>query len=203
VILANGSWSVGLARAIGLELPIETVAAQVAFVSRPESLLGAAGHLTVIDRRTGIYVRPNGVAESLVGISQSARKPASPDAVQVTDSFPAAALRQLALSIPAFATQSVLRAHAGPLDVTPDRGALIGAVDGHDGLMVAVGMSGSGFKKAPAIGACIAELVVDGAARTAPITAFALSRFADGRPIISNDYLVGSSPQGTGQALIH
>jgi sarcosine oxidase subunit beta len=203
VILANGSWSVALVEPLGLNLPIESVGAQVAFVSRPDSLPGPAGHLTMIDRRTGIYARPNGRSETLVGLSQSARNVVSPDDTQVSASFPATALQQLALSIPAFVTQKVLRAHAGPLDVTPDHAALIGRVGGHDGLVLAVGMSGSGFKKAPAIGACVAELVVEGRARTASIDRFAPSRFAEDRPIVSNDYVVGTTAGGPGPVLVH
>jgi sarcosine oxidase subunit beta len=203
VILANGSWSVPLTESLGLDLPIESVGAQVAFVSRPDGLSGRGGHLTMIDRRTGIYARPNGRSETLVGLSQSARTIASPDDAEVLDSFPGTALHQLALSMPAFAAQKVLRAHAGPLDVTPDRCALIGRIEGCDGLVLAVGMSGSGFKKAPAIGACVAELVVEGKARTASIDEFALSRFAEGRPIVSNDYLLGSSMGGSGPVLVH
>jgi sarcosine oxidase subunit beta len=203
VILANGAWSVALVEALGLDLPIESVAAQVAFVSRPDGLAGAAGHLTIIDRRTGVYARPHGRSETLVGLSQSARTSVPPDDVQVSASFPAVAFQQLALSIPAFVTQRVLRAHAGPLDVTPDRAALIGRVEGRDGLVLAVGMSGSGFKKAPAIGACVAELVVEGKARTASIDGFAPTRFAEDRPIVSNDYVLGTTAGGSGPALVH
>ena len=203
VVLANGAWSMPLVQPLGIELSIAPVSAQVAFVSRPESLTGAAGHLTVIDRRTGIYCRPNGVAETLVGISQSARAISSPDEAAVASGFPALALQQLTETIPAFAGEKVLRAHAGPLDVTPDRCALIGPADGYDGLVLAVGMSGSGFKKAPATGACVAELIVEGKARTAPIDAFAPGRFAEGSPIVSNDYVLGTSAGGAGPALVH
>jgi hypothetical protein len=49
-------------------------------------------------------------------------------------------------------------------------------------------MSGSGFKKGPAVGACIAEMIVEGGARTAPVHAFRLSRFREGDPIVSQSY---------------
>lgn len=152
VILANGAWSAPLLTPVGIDLPIESVGAQVAFVSRPSTLRGVAGHLTMIDRRTGIYARPHGRAQTLVGVSQSARGITSPDSAEVLESFPADALRHLIMSMPGFVGEKVIRAHAGPLDVTPDRCALIGRVEGHEGLLLAVGMSGSGFKKSPAIG---------------------------------------------------
>jgi hypothetical protein len=54
-------------------------------------------------------------------------------------------------------------------------------------------MSGSGFKKAPAIGACMAELITHGAARTAPIHAFRPTRFAEGEPIQGVEYHLPAS----------
>jgi sarcosine oxidase len=45
---------------------------------------------------------------------------------------------------------------------TPDDTALLGAVPGMDGVVVAVGFSGHGFKMAPALGAVAADLAVDG-----------------------------------------
>jgi len=47
-------------------------------------------------------------------------------------------------------------------------------------LAVAAGFSGHGFMQGPAIGACLAELILDGAATTVDITPFRPSRFAEG-----------------------
>jgi len=55
-----------------------------------------------------------------------------------------------------------------------------------------VGMSGGGFKKAPAIGACMAELIVDGKASTAPIEPFRPTRFAEGEPLSGAEYTLPS-----------
>jgi glycine/D-amino acid oxidase-like deaminating enzyme len=51
------------------------------------------------------------------------------------------------------------------------------------GLYVAAGFSGMGFKISPAIGLVMSELVLDGRARTVDISAFRVSRFAEGQPI--------------------
>jgi len=50
-------------------------------------------------------------------------------------------------------------------------------------LYVAAGFSGMGFKISPAIGLVVSELILDGQARTVDISAFRVSRFAEGRPI--------------------
>ena len=60
---------------------------------------------------------------------------------------------------------------------------LAGRVDGIDGLYLATAFSGSGFKIAPAVGQCMAELVIEGRAKTVDIEAFRLRRFAEGRTV--------------------
>jgi glycine/D-amino acid oxidase-like deaminating enzyme len=62
-----------------------------------------------------------------------------------------------------------------------DRHAILGAVEGVDGLYLATAFSGSGFKIAPAVGQCMAELITEGAPKTVDIAAFGLRRFAEGR----------------------
>ena len=52
-----------------------------------------------------------------------------------------------------------------------DRHAILGGVDGIDGLYLATAFSGSGFKIAPAVGACMAELITEGRAKTVDIDA--------------------------------
>jgi sarcosine oxidase subunit beta len=64
-----------------------------------------------------------------------------------------------------------------------DRHAILGAVDGVDGLYLATAFSGSGFKIAPAVGLCMAELITEGRAKTVDIDAFSLRRFALGRKV--------------------
>ena len=64
-----------------------------------------------------------------------------------------------------------------------DRHAILGAVDGIDGLYLATAFSGSGFKIAPAVGLCMAELIVEGRAKTVDIEPFNLRRFALGRGV--------------------
>ena len=51
------------------------------------------------------------------------------------------------------------------------------------GLYVAAGMGGSGFKTGPAVGMCMAELILDGSASTVDITPFRISRFEEGEEI--------------------
>jgi sarcosine oxidase subunit beta len=67
----------------------------------------------------------------------------------------------------------------GFYDVTPDHQALLGAVDGHDGLWLAAGFSGHGFMMAPAVGRILAGAVL-GDPPDPLLEPFRLGRFADG-----------------------
>ena len=216
VVLANGGWSVGLARPLGIELPIRPVRVQIAFFERSGAFSrGRAGGQTIIDRANGFYSRPQGDDLTLVGLSgfhdtlgAFGDDPAAaldgyqrePDAA-----FAPLAAQQLSRRIPTLAGQKLVRGHAGPLDVTPDGKAIIDRAPGVDGLYLAVGMSGSGFKKAPAIGACVAELITTGSATTAPIAPFRLARFAEHDPILGNDYALPGdlAARLSKEALIH
>ncbi len=216
VVLANGGWSVGLARPLGIRLPIHPVRVQIAFLERASNFpRGRAGGPTIIDRANGFYARPQGEGETLVGLSGFHDALAAPgdDPAAALDgydrtldpAFPALAAQQVGRRIPSLVGARTTRGHAGPLDVTADGKAIIDRAPGIDGLYLAVGMSGSGFKKAPAIGACVAELITEGAAYTAPIAPFRLARFAENDPILGNDYALpdGLAAQLKRNALIH
>jgi sarcosine oxidase subunit beta len=80
-----------------------------------------------------------------------------------------------------------------------DRHAILGAVDGVDGLYLATAFSGSGFKIAPAVGMCMAELITEGRAKTVDIEAFSLRRFAEGKTV-EGPYPYATRPDHTDPA---
>jgi sarcosine oxidase subunit beta len=57
-----------------------------------------------------------------------------------------------------------------------------------EGLYLAAGFSGTGFKKSPAVGAGLAELITTGQARGVDLHPFRLSRFAEGAPDWGDEY---------------
>jgi len=63
--------------------------------------------------------------------------------------------------------------------LTPDQRAVIGSA-GPQGFYLATGFSGTGFKTAPAVGLCMSELIVDGAAKTVDISGYNFGRFERG-----------------------
>jgi sarcosine oxidase, subunit beta len=191
VALANGAWAEELLRPFGVSLPIFPTRIQLAVYSRPPSVLrGRAGHLTLIDRAHGYYLRPEGESSTLWGLSGYHRPLEDLDNLpaEVEPDFLALALGQVGKRIPAYREARFLRGQVCALDVTEDGRAILDRVSGVEGLFLAVGMSGTGFKKAPAVGACIAELITTGQAATAPIAPFRLARFAEGDLITGNEY---------------
>jgi glycine/D-amino acid oxidase-like deaminating enzyme len=80
-----------------------------------------------------------------------------------------------------------VRGQAGIYDMSPDTRAILDRAPGVDGLFLAAGFSGSGFKISPMVGACMAELAVHGRATSADIQPFRFSRFAENDPIRGED----------------
>jgi glycine/D-amino acid oxidase-like deaminating enzyme len=188
VVLACGPWVDPLARTAGFELGITPERSQLAFFRRPDA---ARRHPVVIDGVLGTYFRPHGGELSLLGVE--AGHHVGVDAIDrevegYDHQVVAAALGRLAGRVPAFAGAPFARGHRGVYDTSPDSRAVLDAAPGVAGLFVAGGFSGTGFKKSPAVGACMAELVTDGKAATVDLRPFRLGRFADGDPIVGDEY---------------
>jgi sarcosine oxidase subunit beta len=64
--------------------------------------------------------------------------------------------------------------------MTPDRHPIIGEAPGVGGLFLANGFSGHGFQHAPVVGKLLAELVVEGRARTVDVSGLGVERFQSG-----------------------
>jgi sarcosine oxidase subunit beta len=75
---------------------------------------------------------------------------------------------------------SIEHSWVGLYEMTPDRHPIIGEAPGVRGLFLANGFSGHGFQHAPVVGKLLAELIVDGKARTVDISGLGLERFAGG-----------------------
>jgi glycine/D-amino acid oxidase-like deaminating enzyme len=56
--------------------------------------------------------------------------------------------------------------------MTPDQRPLLGPVPGVEGLHLAAGFSGMGYKISPAVGLTMAELLLDGEGRTVDLSIF-------------------------------
>jgi sarcosine oxidase subunit beta len=182
VVLAAGPWTTGLLRDAGVEIGVDPVRAEIAFVKRPAEV--AAGHFVFLDFVSGSYFRQTSDGLSLLGTG-TARRPLPYSEIDSYDEGSTEAAVSLIRGrirerAPVLADAPLGRGHAGLYDMSPDEKAILDRVPGVEGAYMAVGFSGTGFKKSPAVGACMAELIVDGAAASVDITPFRFGRFADG-----------------------
>ena len=189
VVDVAGAWAAELARTAGVDVPVETWRHDTAYFGLPDGR--GPGFPIVIDEANQVYFRPEGREMMLVGLESGNVLGGSPD--RPLEGLRPEALEEMVTRVcnrvPWMADGTLRTAHGGQDGITPDQRAILGAA-GPDGFFLACGFSGTGFKTAPAVGACLAELILDGRSTTVDISGYSLDRFATGRP------LVGEHPYG-------
>ena len=181
VVLAAGVWSPPLLRTAGVALPIETELHRVAVLAHGA---GEGTPVACIDSVTQTYFRPEADgAMTLVG-AFAGQRGWDPDAAAGAAGEDLAPLVQAASHrVPALEDAGIVRGVTGVYDMTPDARPLLGRLPGLDGLIVAAGFSGMGFKIAPAVGEGIAGLIAGAPAGSVDLAPFRPDRLGDGRPI--------------------
>jgi sarcosine oxidase, subunit beta len=190
VVDVGGAWAAKLASTVGVDVPVEAWRHDTAFFGLP---IGRhADFPIVIDEVNQVYFRPEGHDMMLVGLEAGNEIGGSPDR-PLTSTRPAMVeemVRRVCARVPWMADGSFRTAHGGQDGITTaDQRPILGRA-GPDGFYLACGFSGTGFKTAPAVGACLAELILDGQATTVDISGYSLERFSEGR------LLVGDHPYG-------
>jgi glycine/D-amino acid oxidase-like deaminating enzyme len=86
--------------------------------------------------------------------------------------------------VPALADAGLVTGITGVYDMTPDGRPMLGGWPGLDGLVLAAGFSGTGFKISPAVGEAVAALVTGRpVAGSVDVTSLRPGRFAEGQPV--------------------
>jgi len=180
VVIATGVWTRELLEPYGIDVPIRAVREQIVMVAPGVEL----GPVPVFSDLVSLqYVRPEPGGQLLFGNSDLSHvEEADPDDYpnRAGDDFIDVTVDRVGTRFPAFTNAAITGSYAGCYDVTPDWNPVISPA-GVDGLIVAAGFSGHGFKIAPAVGRLVADLVTDGrsADPRIPETDFRLSRFAE------------------------
>jgi len=187
VVDAAGAWAGTLAASVGVEVPIETWRHDTFVLGRPPGLRSPLP--IVLDHALGVYFRPEGVHQLLVGLEDENRLGGDPD--RPLEATPMRtteiAVERLTRRLPAAEAATLERAFAGQDGITPDQRAIIGPA-GPEGFWLCCGFSGTGFKTAPAIGAALAAWICGDAAGARDLAPFRLERFRTG------ELLVGDHP---------
>ena len=179
VVLATGPWAAQLARALKINLPVQPCRTQVALFRRPAD----CGRRGVVygDFVQQIYFKPTHGemvhAGSLAG--EEVQDPVDPDEYNEAADGPwLPTIRQrLARRYPAMHRGYGRGGYGALYAITPDWHPILDRLPGIEGAYCAAGFSGHGFKMSPVVGQLMAELVLDGQAKTLDIHPLRLARF--------------------------
>jgi sarcosine oxidase subunit beta len=180
VVNAAGPWASEVGGWLGLDLPLEISREQDIVVKVPEGAAPITRAVSNMVDRT--YFRPEPGGRLLVGTGHpKPNDPAEPDNYNrdADPEFISETSRLLAHRFPYLAEAELTASWAGLYTITPDWSMIVDAAPGLDGVYLAVGGSGHSFKLAPALGECLAEMIVDGNSSTVDITPLRASRFDD------------------------
>jgi glycine/D-amino acid oxidase-like deaminating enzyme len=158
VILAAGVWSVELAAAVGLQLPVTPVARHV-WLTEPGDPLPHELPLT-IDFATGFYFHREGDG-LLFGGRESSLEDVATHAVH---------------RLPLLEELGVKTGWWGYYEMSPDHNAIVGQTESPTGLLYATGFSGHGFQQAPVVGEHLADLALGRSVRF-DLSPFSVARF--------------------------
>ena len=175
VIICAGAHTRQVGALAGATLPVDPYR-RMSFITEPFAQAPPTLPMT-IEFASGLYFHPESRG-FLFGMGN--RDEPSSFTKTVDEDWMLTTVEALVNRAPVFENANVMRGWAGFYEITPDDNPLLGFVDQPAGLAVAAGFSGHGFMQGPAIGACLAELILDGTARTVDITPFRPSRFAEG-----------------------
>ena len=179
VVDSAGPWAAVLAATAGVQVPLDPIPRQVVvtggFPGVPER------RTLVIDADTSFYFHREG-AGVLMGMGGRDERPSFDTSTD--ERFVAEELLPVAVRVfPPLEHAPITGGWCGLYEMTPDRHPVIGEAPGVEGLFLAAGFSGHGFQHAPVIGKVLAELIVDGAARTVDVSSLGLDRFATGSTV--------------------
>src|SRR5262249_14925156 len=110
-----------------------------------------------------------------------------------------AARAKAAQRFSAYSQAIYARGHAGVYDVSPDSRAILDRAPDLDGLYMAAGFSGTGFKISPAVGACMAELITQRRPPFVDLPPLRMRRSTEHQPIQgAHEYVL---PEGFGHRI--
>lgn len=183
VVNVAGGWAARVAALVGLDIPVTVWRHDTGYVGVPATV--ARPLPVVIDNPNAQYLRPEGAGLVLVGLEDENGMGGDPDR-DTAEAEPGFALRvteRVIRRVPGLVDGTFQSAHSGQDGLTPDQRPILGQA-GPDGFYLDCGHSGTGFKTAPGVGLGMAELILDGAARSVDIAPFRLGRFAEGRLLV-------------------
>jgi sarcosine oxidase subunit beta len=178
VVNAAGAWAAPVGALAGVRVPVTPLRRQVAMTVPTDALPPHAPMTIVAD--DGFHLRPR--EGRVLYAWPTPGDPADPWSAAVEPAWVAEAALRAAARVPVLRDVPVdpARCWAGLYEASPDKLAILGPAPGRPGLWLANGSSGHGVMHSPALGLLLAELMTDGRARSADVSALDPGRFEEG-----------------------
>jgi glycine/D-amino acid oxidase-like deaminating enzyme len=156
VVNAAGGWGPALARTAGVDVPVALRRLQVSVVRQPPDRPQA--RVTFSDMVSNLVLRPDRACQALVVAYQPPTEYDERDdcPVELDPDYEVWIRKALRERFPSYADAEWLGGWAGAYDYTPDWNPIVGWAPGVEGLYLALGWSGHGFKLPPAVGEVVA-----------------------------------------------
>ena len=183
VLVAMNVWSQIAAGWAGIQIPCDITAHHVFTLAADAPYGPTLPVLKDLASNARLYMRASG-GHLLVGGGHDGDPTDDPDMADLEPDMGAMMeeAEQAAWRLPAFAEGRLVRSWSGLYDTTPDWNPVLGPVPGTQGLQLAFGFSGHGFKMSPMIGRMLAQSML-GLATDLPIHPYRLTRYAEGEPL--------------------
>ena len=192
IVCAIGPWTRALTDPLGIETHLDisrhTVLTLKGGVDYPADL----PVIKDLSTANKMYFRPASGGVVLVGTGDHGDPIADPDRVNeaVADDFVLHQGGQIARRMAHFDDVKLTDSWVGVYDITPDWNPALGAPEGWQGLILAYGFSGHGFKMGSAVGKMLAQSAL-GQEPDVDIAPYRLGRF-DGGALLTGSYGIGS-----------
>ena len=183
VVVAAGPWSGPLLNELGLDFGLKTVRHQVFLLDRGDNVVGRTP--IIGDVALGFSARPDIGNVIMVGVGEDEVVGPSEYNQSVDTEMLIKTQSDLAKRIPGVLDATFVGGWSGLFTVTPDWHPILSKIDGIEGLYVAVGFSGHGFKLSPMIGQVMGDIILGQTSKSIDISSLGADRFKNGRPMKS------------------
>ncbi len=181
VVNASGAWVNKVAAFSGHQFPAEAIREQ-------DTVFYAVGRdgerveFVVYDGPTRLYYRPEGRDLLLIGRDNIEPEYVDPDDFNKKGDmdFVLDVLERMQKRWPYFENAKLFRGWGCLYCITPDWMPILDRYPEVPGYYICTGMSGHGFKLAPAVGEMMAELIMTGSCEEPDISDYRLARFDEG-----------------------
>ena len=179
VVVAAGPWSGPLLNELGLDFGLKTVRHQVFLLDRGDNVVGRTP--IIGDVTLGFSARPDIGNVIMIGVGEDEVVGPSEYNQSVDTEMLIKTQSDLSKRIPGVLDATFVGGWSGLFTVTPDWHPILSKIDGIEGLYVAVGFSGHGFKLSPMIGQVMGDIILGQTSKSIDISSLGADRFKNGR----------------------